>query len=134
MAASLCHPCLPRASLCVKSQPLSRSTAEASSAAPAPQTSDAKLAMTKFPAGVANEVIGMGMWRLKGSVDPLIELLTARIEGLFREMLEYDLSLYPTDKWKVGRCCGLCEERRGCDVCLRCSGHAFYQAWCSTAL
>lgn len=70
---------------------------------PGPQNSAERLAIMKFPAGVANEVIGMGTWRLKGNLDPVIEHLTARIEGLFRELLEYDLTVYPAHKWKVIR-------------------------------
>ncbi len=33
---------------------------------------------------MANDMIGMGSWRLKGSIDPAIEFLTARFEAALR--------------------------------------------------
>ncbi|GLC43951.1 hypothetical protein PLESTB_000213300 [Pleodorina starrii] len=53
-----------------------------------------------YPAAAANDVIGMGSWRLKSYVDPVIEFLVARIEGSWREFMDEDLCLYPRDKWK----------------------------------
>ncbi len=46
----------------------------------------------------ATEAMGMGSWRLKGSMDPPFEGLTAQVEGLWRHMLDRDLKLYPMDK------------------------------------
>lgn len=40
-----------------------------------------------LPSAVANDLIGMGSWRLKGMVDPAIQFLVARIEGSWRELL-----------------------------------------------
>ncbi|KAL0055047.1 hypothetical protein WJX82_006256 [Trebouxia sp. C0006] len=46
----------------------------------------------------ATKAMGMGSWRLKGSMDPPFEGLTAQVEGLWRHMLDRDLKLYPMDK------------------------------------
>ena len=46
----------------------------------------------------ATKAMGMGSWRLKGSMDPPFEGLTAQVEGLWRHMLDRDLKLYPVDK------------------------------------
>lgn len=43
----------------------------------------------------AIEALGMGSWRLKGLMDPPFEALEAQIEGMWREVLQGDLSLYP---------------------------------------
>jgi len=58
-------------------------------------------ATNRFPAAVAAEAIGLGTWRLRGSVDPTIELAAARLEGLLREVIDDELGLYPPDKWKA---------------------------------
>ena len=34
---------------------------------------------------MVNELIGLGTWRLKGSLDPALEFLAQRIEGTWRE-------------------------------------------------
>lgn len=39
-----------------------------------------------FPPAMANEMLGMGTWRLKGTVDPCIEFLVQRLEGTWREL------------------------------------------------
>jgi len=39
-----------------------------------------------FPPAMANEMLGMGTWRLKGAVDACIEFLVQRLEGTWREM------------------------------------------------
>ena len=39
-----------------------------------------------FPPAMANELIGMGTWRLKGQVNPCIEFLVQRLEGTWREI------------------------------------------------
>ena len=59
--------------------------------------------MGRFPAGVANDVVGMGTWRLKGSCDPALELLLVRIEGSLRELLEDELTLCDpgAERWKA---------------------------------
>ncbi|GFR52683.1 hypothetical protein Agub_g15309 [Astrephomene gubernaculifera] len=54
-----------------------------------------------YPAAVANDIIGIGSWRLKAMFDPVIEFLVARIEGCWRELLDTDLNLYPVDQWKA---------------------------------
>ncbi len=43
-------------------------------------------AVHTFPAPMANDMVGMGTWRLKGDVDPCIEFLVSRIEGMWREL------------------------------------------------
>ncbi|KAG2443466.1 hypothetical protein HXX76_001822 [Chlamydomonas incerta] len=58
------------------------------------------IATESYPAAVANDIVGMGTWRLKDDVDPVIEFLVARLEGCWREILDTDLCLYPREKWK----------------------------------
>lgn len=36
----------------------------------------------------ANALVGMGTWRMKGNVDPVIEFLVARLEGAWRTFLD----------------------------------------------
>ncbi|GIL51368.1 hypothetical protein Vafri_7374 [Volvox africanus] len=59
-----------------------------------------ELPLPSYPAAAANDIIGMGSWRLKSYVDPVIEFMVTRIEGCWREILDEDLCLYPRDKWK----------------------------------
>ncbi len=40
----------------------------------------------------ATKAMGMGSWRLKGSMDPPFEGFTAQVEGLWRHMLDRDLN------------------------------------------
>ncbi len=41
-----------------------------------------------FSPGLAADMIGMGTWRLKGSIDGVINFVVGRIENSFRELLE----------------------------------------------
>lgn len=42
----------------------------------------------KLPGPVAQDAVGMGTWRLKGCVDPIIEFLVSRLEGAWRYILD----------------------------------------------
>eukprot|EP00983_Pelagomonas_calceolata_P091090 1157502-Pelagomonas_calceolata.AAC.5 len=53
---------------------------------PCAQNSGVLEAAHKFPPAMANEMLGMGTWRLKGDVNPCIEFLVQRLEGTWREM------------------------------------------------
>jgi len=64
------------------------------------QNSGVLEAAHKFPPAMANEMLGMGTWRLKGDVNPCIEFLVQRLEGTWREMCPDDLNIYPRKKWK----------------------------------
>jgi phycocyanobilin:ferredoxin oxidoreductase len=57
-------------------------------------------ATNKFPPAMAAEMVGLGTWRLRGSLDPAIEHAGARLEALLREGLDDELALYPPHKWK----------------------------------
>lgn len=56
--------------------------------------------ISAVPSPVANDIIGMGTWRLAGMADPAIQLLVTRFEGSWRELLRDDLNLYPPSQWK----------------------------------
>jgi phycocyanobilin:ferredoxin oxidoreductase len=55
----------------------------------------------QFPAAMAAEMVALGTWRLRGSLDPAIELAAAKIEALVRELIDDELALYPPNKWKA---------------------------------
>jgi phycocyanobilin:ferredoxin oxidoreductase len=55
----------------------------------------------QFPPAMAAEMVGLGTWRLRGSLDPAIEVAAARLEGLLRELVDDELALYPPQKWKA---------------------------------
>lgn len=53
-----------------------------------------------FPPAVASSLIGMGTWRLAGTLAPCIEYLVCKIEGAWRELFPTELAMYPEWKWK----------------------------------
>lgn len=46
----------------------------------------------------AIQAIGLGTWRLNGAMDPAFEALAAQVEGMWRQLLEGNLGLYPLPK------------------------------------
>lgn len=76
----------------------------------------ALLGLDGLPAGMASDMVGMGSWRLRNSVDESIGFMIGRLEGLLREMLEDDLTLYPPEQWKVRENGGRCRAALVCPV------------------
>uniref|UniRef100_A0A383VNQ6 Phycocyanobilin:ferredoxin oxidoreductase n=1 Tax=Tetradesmus obliquus TaxID=3088 RepID=A0A383VNQ6_TETOB len=56
--------------------------------------------MQSYPPGLVADMMGMGTWRLNGTVDEVFSFLVGRLESSMRELLGTDLALYPTEKWK----------------------------------
>ncbi|KAF6265515.1 phycocyanobilin ferredoxin oxidoreductase-like protein [Scenedesmus sp. NREL 46B-D3] len=56
--------------------------------------------MQSYPPGLVADMMGMGTWRLNGTVDEVFSFLVGRLESSMRELLDTDLALYPADKWK----------------------------------
>jgi hypothetical protein len=52
-----------------------------------PQEMEAEQRLFSIPAALANDLMGMGSWRLRSTIDPSIQFLVSRLEGSWRELL-----------------------------------------------
>lgn len=52
-----------------------------------PQEREAEQRLFSIPAALANDLMGMGSWRLRSRIDPSIQFLVSRLEGSWRELL-----------------------------------------------
>lgn len=76
----------------------------------------------KFPPAMANELLGMGTWRLKGDVNPCIEFLVQRLEGAWRELCEDGVCMLRA--CYICMLCACCVHAMSMTICLEESKHA----------